>query len=198
LNREWKAILLSDHQNCSFWLFFDCVERIRQEWGQGKANFRVLSNKSLKIKSQYMESPALNVFIVDDNRKRSVSLWRFLKSEFAATLDVSLHFSSHSMLHGLHSMPDVIILNFYMEDDSRNGENGIALLREFKLRYPESQVLILTSNEAVSLALEVAIASRRPWYTATAPRTLREKVILFFNRYLTQPVRILVAGLSPH
>jgi DNA-binding NtrC family response regulator len=144
-----------------------------------------------------MELPVLRVSIVDDNRKRSVSLWRFLKGEFGSDLDVSLHFTSRSMLNGFFSIPDIIIFSFYMEDEARIGENGVTLLREFRMRYPESQVLIMTSNEAVSLALEIAIASRRPWYTSPKQLNLKEKGMLLFHRYLTQPVRILVAGLPP-
>ncbi|HEV7231275.1 MAG TPA: hypothetical protein VGO45_08105 [Bacteroidia bacterium] len=141
-----------------------------------------------------MEDRILRVFIVDNNKKRALSLRRYLRRTFQKSLDVSVYFNEKSSLAVMNTTPHVIVLNFYLNDKEYTGERGMNLLQVMKGRYPESQILLMSSDEAIAQAIQEArsgvpdyvIGGETRWY----------KLSLLLNRYITQPVRIFVAELG--
>jgi len=94
------------------------------------------------------------VFIVDDDPMVLKMLHRYLKnfSEYECT-----SFSSgEKCLKALDQKPDIILLDFNLSEQNNSNQNmdGLDVLKELKIRIPETQVLMLSAQVEVQVAVD--------------------------------------------
>jgi len=138
-----------------------------------------------------METQKLNVYIVDDNKMMAGSLRKYLKNRFGEKTDISLYFSGDSCLKMMHENVNLVILDYYLNEKGKAGKNGVEILKTIKDRFPNTEVIMHTSNEDVAVAIEAmrvgasdyVIKGQNSW----------NKLQQLVERTVTQPIRSLVA-----
>lgn len=96
-----------------------------------------------------MTTEGMNLFIVDDDPSMIASLRNYLDKKFGNTLNISTFHTSESVLQNVDKYTGIVIL-----DTNLNGKNGNEVLKEIKEINPKTEVIMLTSNEAIGTAIE--------------------------------------------
>lgn len=101
-----------------------------------------------------MVSPrSLKVFVVEDDAMQLEILMDFLGS---STSHVLYRFrTGEEALQRMDSVrPDAVILDFNLDSVNPTASNGLVILESVKKRYPETQVIILSSQESYATAMQ--------------------------------------------
>jgi DNA-binding NarL/FixJ family response regulator len=138
-----------------------------------------------------METQKLNVYIVDDNKMMAGSLRKYLKNRFDDKIEVSIYFSGDSCMRMMHTHVDLVILDFYLNEKGRSAKNGVEILKQIKDHFPDTEVIMHTSNEDVVVAIEAMQSGARD-YVIKGEHSWK-KLLLLVEKTITQPIRALVA-----
>lgn len=96
-----------------------------------------------------MNTQGLNLFIVDDNPLMVEGLRKYLDTKFGKELNISTFNSGKSALQNIDNNTGIVILDYYL-----NGENGNEVLKSIKEKNPKTEVIMLTSNDDIAVAIE--------------------------------------------
>ncbi len=92
------------------------------------------------------------IFIVDDDIMLTEALNDYL------TREVPHHIhcfpTGEECLKHLDENPDIIILDYYMNTIRKDAANGMEILQTVKKSYPKVDIIMLSSQEAYSVALK--------------------------------------------
>ena len=138
-----------------------------------------------------MENQKLNIYIVDDNKMMAGSLRKYLKGRFEDEANIFIYFSAESCLRMMHENVHLVILDYYLNEKGRSNTNGVDVLQSIKARYPDTEVIMHTSNEDVATAIE-AMHSGAKAYVIKNEHSWR-RIMYLIERAITQPIRTLVA-----
>lgn len=89
------------------------------------------------------------VYIIDDQAIYAEIMKENLKSREAK---VYTFVSGEDALTSTAPSPDVVVLDYELDDGSQVNENGIAVLRKLKNKFPEVEVVMLSGHEDVRIA----------------------------------------------
>lgn len=101
-----------------------------------------------------METQKLNIFIVDDNKLMDMSLKQYLENRFGSTVNVSVFYDGESCLEKLDKSTNVVILDYFLDGVNKYAKNGLEILRSIKKINPKTEVIMLSSNENIGVAIE--------------------------------------------
>jgi DNA-binding NtrC family response regulator len=126
-----------------------------------------------------MESKKFELFIVDDDQVMAKSLEEHIFKKFGNLFNVSVFNSGALALQKINASTEMVILDYELK-----GENGNEVLKAIKFKNPKTEVVMLTSNEDISVALEsfrkgatdYVIKNDRAWRKITS---IIFKVILY-------------------
>jgi DNA-binding NtrC family response regulator len=132
-----------------------------------------------------METQGLNLFIVDDNITLLTALELYLKNRFGAGLAISTFVDGETCLEKVDKETHIVILDYFLE-----GKNGLEVLKSIKAINPKTEVIMLTGNENIALAIEsfqagakgYVIKGQGSWW----------KLTQMINRIITEPIRAMV------
>lgn len=93
------------------------------------------------------------VFIVDDEKMIHLMLKKQLSEQ--ENLDLHYYENGEEALEALKEEPDMVILDFHMDSEIDGAMNGQQTLMKIKEKAPEVQVIMLSSQEDVSTAVNV-------------------------------------------
>lgn len=96
-----------------------------------------------------MKNHVINLFIVDDDVLSTTMLKHHLNDKFGTSINISTFISGKSVLEKIDKYTSIVILDYYLE-----GENGNEVLKSIKKINPKTEVIMLTSNEDVTIAIE--------------------------------------------
>jgi len=103
---------------------------------------------TLQIQNPCMLREAVRIFVVDDDELYVARLAHFLSLN--PEYQVKKFYSAKSLALALHEKPDIITLDYYMPDI-----NGDALLNQVKELSPETQVIIISGQEDIRIAIDL-------------------------------------------
>lgn len=132
-----------------------------------------------------MVTDVLNLYIVDDNVSMVTALKHYLQKRFGHGLKISTFYSGESCLKKINKDTDIVILDYYL-----NGKNGLETLKSIKEINPETEVIMLSSNEDVAMAIESFKEGARD-YIVKGPSAWK-KLAALINNIFTAPIRIIV------
>lgn len=132
-----------------------------------------------------MDTHITNIFIVDDNKIVLATLKQALENRFNSNVQVSTFQDGESCLEKLNQVTHVVILDYYLE-----GENGLEILKKIKEKNPDTQVIMLSSNEDVLLAIETFRQGAKDFIIKD--RNAIGRVGKLIQNIVTAPIRILV------
>jgi len=93
-----------------------------------------------------------SIFVVDDNKMFAQMMKDHLNEN--PQLKVNVYHTGEDCLKNLYLGPDVIILDYNLNDESKEAKNGLEILAEIKKEVPSPHVIILSSQERYGIALE--------------------------------------------
>jgi len=132
-----------------------------------------------------METQKLNLFIVDDNKSMVAALKQFLLNKFGANINITTFYDGESCLEKINQYTDMVILDHYL-----NGKNGLEVLKEIKEINPKTEVIMLSSNEDIALAIQSFRAGAKD-YVIKGPSSWK-KLTKLVNHIISEPIRIIV------
>ncbi len=132
-----------------------------------------------------METQGINLFIVDDNRLMVTDLKHFLKNKFGVSLLISTFTDGESCLKSVSKDTHIVILDYFME-----GKNGLETLKEIKAINPKTEVIMLSRNEDIALAIESFQAGAKDY--VIKGNTSWNKITKLVNTIITEPIRMMV------
>ncbi len=93
----------------------------------------------------------IKLFLVDDD---AVYL-KLMEIEFLnhADFDIETYPTGELCLENLSHSPDVIILDYYLDDINKNAMNGIETLDKIKAINPDIPVIMLSSQDKIDIAI---------------------------------------------
>ncbi|MHB8261294.1 MAG: response regulator transcription factor [Bacteroidia bacterium] len=132
-----------------------------------------------------MKTQRLNLFIVDDNELMLKTLKQYLLNKFGLDIHVSTFNGGESCLAKVDKDTHIVILDYFMV-----GKNGLEVLKAIKAINPKTEVIMLSNNENMALAVETFRAGAKD-YVVKGPNSWG-KVAHLVNHIITEPIRFLV------
>ncbi|MFI5151507.1 MAG: response regulator [Bacteroidia bacterium] len=132
-----------------------------------------------------METRGLNLFIVDDNKLVSFSLQSYLKDRFGSDLSIVCFHSGEACLLKIKEDTHIVILDYYMD-----GQNGLETLKSIKDINPKTEVIMLSANEDMALAVETFRAGAKDYIVKGIGS--KKKITSLVYQIITAPVRLMV------
>lgn len=96
-----------------------------------------------------MKTQCLNLFIIDDNPLVVTGLRSFLTNKFGGSLNIRTFNTGASAVKEVNKDTCMVILDYHLEN-----ENGNDVLKAIKKVNPKTEVIMLTSNEDVAVAID--------------------------------------------
>ena len=132
-----------------------------------------------------MKAQLLNLFIVDDDPLMLTGLRNFLDNKFGANINISTFSTGDSVLKKVDKSTNIVILDYYLE-----GKNGNEVLKSIKNINPKTEVIMLSSNEDIVIAIE-AFRKGATDYVIKGEKAWNKISSLVYN-IITYPIRVLV------
>lgn len=132
-----------------------------------------------------METSKINLFIVDDNRLMVSTLKQYLQNRFGTIMQISTFNDGESCLEKVDSDTQIVILDYHM-----NGKNGLDILKLIKAINPKTEVIMLSNNEDIGLAIETFRAGAKDY--VIKGQGSWQKITSLVNHIITEPIRIMV------
>ena len=132
-----------------------------------------------------MKTQGLNLFIVDDNKLAVTDLQYYLQNKFGASINVSTFNDGESCLAKVDKETNIVILDYFMK-----GKNGLDTLKSIKAINPKTEVIMLSGNEDIALAIQTFRAGATD-YVIKGNGALK-KVTKVVHYIITAPMRLLV------
>jgi DNA-binding NarL/FixJ family response regulator len=132
----------------------------------------------------------LNVYILDDNKQRAGAFRKALKMAWKSRINLSMYFGFRAFSNPVQISPDIVILNFFLNDPDRRGDAGFDWILKIKKRFPDSHIVIMRSLDEVILELEDFGCLTKE--IKHKPSTF-QRLGSVFNQVFLEPIRILLA-----
>lgn len=132
-----------------------------------------------------MTNNKTNLFIVDDNKLMVADLSHYLQNRFGESLAISTFETGELCLKQVTTETDLVILDYYLE-----GKNGLEILKSIKKISPRTEVVVLSANEDMAIAIE-SFRRGATDYVVKGKGSWR-KITGVVSHILTAPVRLLV------
>jgi two-component system OmpR family response regulator len=132
-----------------------------------------------------MRAPGINIFLVDDNRLTVTDLKHFLNNMFGTDLNISVFNDGESCLKKIDKETHIVILDYFLD-----GKNGLEVLKLIKEINPKTEVIMLSSNEDIVLAIDT-FRNGATDYVIKGNGSLK-KISKLVYHIITEPIRILV------
>jgi DNA-binding NarL/FixJ family response regulator len=95
---------------------------------------------------------AKKIFVVEDNEMMAMALEDFLTRE--TMHEVVLFGTGEDCLKQLRQQPDVVILDYNLNSENKDAQNGMQILEEIKRINKYIHVIMLSSQDAYGTALQ--------------------------------------------
>lgn len=93
----------------------------------------------------------LSIFLVDDDPMFVKTLEHQIEQKFDAS--ISKFSTGEECLKNLHHNPGIVVLDYFLNSTSPDAMNGIRVLEKIKLDAPETNVIILSAQDKMNVAI---------------------------------------------
>jgi len=132
-----------------------------------------------------MKAQGINIFLVDDNKLMVTDLKHFLGNRFGADLNISVFNDGESCVAKIDKDTHIVILDYFLD-----GKNGLEVLKLIKAINPKTEVIMLSSNEDIVLAIDT-FRNGATDYVIKGNGSLK-KISKLVYRIITEPIRIII------
>ncbi len=132
-----------------------------------------------------MKTKELNLFIVDDDKLFAMDLKNYLQTKFGELINITTFKNGQSCLKKIEEDTHIVILDYFID-----GKNSLKTLRAIKAINSETEVIMLSNNENMALAIETFRAGAKD-YLIKGQGSWR-KITKVINHILLAPIRVIV------
>lgn len=132
-----------------------------------------------------MKNPTQQLFIVDDDKVMATALKIHLNNRFGNNLDIHTFHSGEEAIKSVCATTDIVILDYFL-----SGENGNEILKAIKMINPKTEVIMLSSNEDMVIAIH-SFRNGASDYVIKGDKAWK-KISSLVYKTLTYPIRIMV------
>jgi DNA-binding NtrC family response regulator len=141
-------------------------------------------------------SDVRKVFLVDDDPMHLQMLKDHLSSKF--NIDITTFSTGEDCLANLDKDPDVIVLDYYLNSVEKSAANGIEILKKIKARKPETEVVMMSGQEKIEIAVETMACGAFDYVIKNESSFLRAEnklVNVFKHKKLQDNVKLYKKGM---
>ncbi len=95
---------------------------------------------------------AKRIFVVDDDAFMRESLKDYLTRDVAH--QISVFSTGEECLKHIVEKPDIVILDYFLNSQSKEAATGMEILQAIKKHYPKIPVIMLSSQERYAVAMQ--------------------------------------------
>jgi two-component system OmpR family response regulator len=92
------------------------------------------------------------VFLVDDEPIQNEMLKDYLSERFV--YDFKTFESGEEALQQMHLAPEIMVLDYHLNSHKADAHNGVEVLRAVKDKYPNVQVVMLSGQDKLEIAVD--------------------------------------------
>jgi len=93
----------------------------------------------------------IKIFLVDDDQM-FIDLLRH--SLVDKRMEISSFPTGEACLKNIHHLPHIVVLDFYLNSNVADAMNGAEVLKKIKKASPATEVIMLSSQESIEVAIE--------------------------------------------
>lgn len=92
------------------------------------------------------------VFLVDDEPIQNEMLKDFLTERY--TYEIKIFDNGEDAMAQMHLNPEIVVLDYHLNAHLADAKNGVDVLKEMKDKYPETQVIMLSGQDKIDVAVD--------------------------------------------
>ncbi len=92
------------------------------------------------------------IFLVDDEPIQNEMLKDYLSERFL--YDIRVFDSGEDALQNMNLEPEIMVLDYHLEGKKSGAKNGVEILKEVKDRYPATEVIMLSGQDKIEVAVD--------------------------------------------
>ena len=92
------------------------------------------------------------IFLVDDEPIQNEMLKDYLNERFV--YDIKTFDNGEEMLKEMHLHPEIVVLDYHLSAQKPDAKNGVEILRILKDKYPNVQVIMLSGQDKIDVAID--------------------------------------------
>jgi DNA-binding NtrC family response regulator len=92
------------------------------------------------------------LFLVDDEPIQNEMLKDYLAERFL--YEVKTFEDGESALQNMHLNPEIMVLDYHLSGQHKDAKNGVEILKQVKERHPEVQVIVLSGQDKLEVAVD--------------------------------------------
>lgn len=133
-----------------------------------------------------METETMDLFIVDNDETIISRLKQYLNTRFGGILNITSFTTSESCLENVNRKTRFVVLADFL-----NGKSGTETLKLIKEKNPTTEVIILSTNDNVGMAIEAYRNGAKD--VVVKGQKSRKKIAQHIFNVFTYPINFLVA-----
>lgn len=99
-----------------------------------------------------MSDPKRYIFLVDDEPIQNEMLKDYLAERFL--YDIRVFDNGEDALQNMHLNPEIMVLDYHLSGSKPGAKNGVEILKEVKDKYPGTQVIMLSGQDKIEVAVD--------------------------------------------
>lgn len=92
------------------------------------------------------------IFLVDDEPIQNEMLKDYLAERFL--YNIKTYESGEEALKHMDLNPEIIVLDYHLNAHKPDAKNGVDILKKIKEKYPETQVVMLSGQDKIEVAID--------------------------------------------
>ena len=92
------------------------------------------------------------IFLVDDEPIQNEMLKDYLSERFL--YDIRTYDNGEEALQNMNLAPEIMVLDYHLSSNKPKAKNGVEILKEVKDRYPDTQVIMLSGQDKIDVAVD--------------------------------------------
>lgn len=92
------------------------------------------------------------IFLVDDEPIQNEMLKDYLSERFV--YDIKTFDNGEDAIKNMHLNPEIIVLDYHLNAHRSDAQNGVEVLKTLKDRYPDVQVIMLSGQDKLEIAVD--------------------------------------------
>lgn len=92
------------------------------------------------------------IFLVDDEPIQNEMLKDYIAERFL--YEIKIYDNGEAALADMHLNPEIVVLDYHLSSHKSDAQNGVAILQKIKDQYPATQVIMLSGQDSMQVAID--------------------------------------------
>lgn len=92
------------------------------------------------------------MFLIDDEPIQNEMLKDYLNERYL--YEIKIFDNGEEALQHMHLQPEIIVLDYHLSAHKPDAKNGVEVLKNIKDKHPETQVIILSGQDKIDVAVD--------------------------------------------